>query len=211
MTDDFGPEPHHLQEQVVDTIEEVKEELVTTQKEHRQERALLNQIGLSTGLLSGLAAIAAMQAGYLANEGMLAQLRSTDQWALYQAQSTKRHLNESTATLLSVLQKPVPTPINDEINKLKQEQQVSSTVARQLENEAHTDLRRHEAFARSVAALQIGISLGAIAALLRKRTLWYLGLGVGAVGVSLMVLGFLPASHEPSIVGVGTDAIEKSQ
>jgi hypothetical protein len=211
MTDDFGPEPHHLQEQVVETIEEVKEELDTSQKQRNQERMLLNQIGLSTGLLSALAAIAAMQAGYLANESMLAQIRATDQWALYQARSTKRHLDQSTVALLSAWQKPVPATLTAEITKLNQEQQASSTAARQLENEARTNLHRHEAFAHSVAALQIGISLGAIAALLRKRTLWYLGLGIGAVGVSLMILGVISPSHEPSTSGPGTDLIEKSQ
>ena len=189
MTDDFGPEPHHLHEQVVEAIEEVKEEVDTEQKQRKQERRLLNQIGLSTGLLSALAAIAAMQAGYLANEGMLAQIRATDQWAFYQSRSTKRHLDESTIALLSALQKPVPATLTAEITKLEREQQTSSAAAHQLENEARRDLSRHEAFAHSVAALQIGISLGAISALLRKRNLWYLGLGLGAVGASLMLWG----------------------
>ena len=42
-------------------------------------RLWLNQVGLSTGILSALAAIAAMQAGYLANKGTLAQIHANDQ------------------------------------------------------------------------------------------------------------------------------------
>lgn len=87
------------------------------------------------------------------------------------------------------LQKPVPATLTAEITKLEREQQTSSAAARQLEDEARTDLSRYEAFAHSVAALQIGISLGAISALLRKRNLWYLGLGLGAVGASLTIWG----------------------
>lgn len=195
MTDDFGPEPHELQEQVTDVLQDVKKELSEQQTRESQDRRWINQIGLSTGILSALAAIAAMQAGYLANEGMLAQIHANDQWALYQARSTKRHLDESTVAILQALQKPVSPAVAAEIAKLSQQQQASQNQASKLEAEAGMNLQRHEAFAHSVAALQIGISLGAVAALLRRRLVWYLGLGIATVGVGFMIWGAYPPVH----------------
>jgi len=195
MSDDIGPEPHELEEQVTDTLQDVKKELSEEQAKESQNRLWLNQIGLSTGILSALAAIAAMQAGFLANEGTLAQINANDQWSLYQARATKRHLDESTVSILQALQKPVPPAITAEIAKLERQQQDSQIEARKLETEAYVDLRRHESFARSVAALQIGISLGAVAALLRQKRVWYLGLGIAAVGVGFIIWGTFPGVH----------------
>ncbi len=193
MTDDFGPEPHETVEQAADTLKDVKEELLEERAKESQNRRWINQIGLSTGILSALAAITSMQAGYLANEGMLAQIRATDQWALYQARGTKRHLDESTVAILQALQKPVSPAVTAEIAKLKQGQDDSQAEAHKLETEASVNLQQHESFAHSVAALQIGISLGAVAALLRQRRVWYLGLGIAAVGVGFMIWGAYPS------------------
>ena len=200
MSEEIGIEPQELQSQVMEAVEDVKEELAKEEVLEQQTRQWFNLIGLSTGILSALAAIASMQAGGLSNEGMLAQINATDKWALYQAQSTKRHLNESTVTVLESLQKPIPVSLTAGITKLRQEQKATQSEAQKLEAESRENLRRHELFAKSVAALQVGISMGAVAALLRKRVVWYLGLGMGAIGISLMVVGTLPGnpSYLPS-------------
>ena len=127
---------------------------------------------------------------------MLAQIRANDEWALYQARSTKRHLDETTIVVLKALEKPVSPSVTAEIAKLKQQQQDNQIEARKLESESGENLQRHEMFARSVAALQIGISLGAVGALLRQRRVWYLGLGIAAIGLGFMLWGVLPM-HEP--------------
>ena len=205
--EEIGPEPQELQQQVMDAVEDVKEELAKEKAAESQTRQWFNLIGLSTGILSALAAIASMQAGGLSNEGMLAQINATDKWALYQAQSTKRHLDESTITVLQSLQKPIPAPLTGEIAKLKQAQKVTQLEAKKLEAESRENLRRHELFAKSVAALQVGISLGAVAALLRKRAVWYLGLGMGAIGITLIIIATLPGSQsELSVPAVRSES-----
>lgn len=192
MTEDIGPEPHELHEQVTEQIEEVSEELAQDRAEKERDRQWLNSIGLSTGILSAVAAIAAMQAGYLANEGTLTQIRAADEWAFYQAQSTKRHLAESNVLLLQSLQRPIPATLNSQIQTLKQKQTKIQTEARKLQQESAIDLHRHEFFARSVTALQIAISLGAVAVLLRKRAVWYFSLSLALVGIGFTIAGSLP-------------------
>jgi len=198
MEENLGREPHEMQEDTIEALHEIKEELAEEKAEQRQERQSLNLIGLSTAILSTLAAIAAMQGGYFANEGMLAQIKSSNQWSLFQAKSTKRHIEESTVTLLQSFQKPVPEKTTNELDKLNREQQEIQEEAQKLQIEAAEDLQRHELFARSVAALQVGISMGAIAALTRKRMVWYVGLGIATIGIGFMVAGTLP-SHAIAI------------
>jgi len=127
--------------------------------------------------------------------------RTSDRWSQYQAKSTKRHIEESNITLLQALLKPVPTKTTSEIKKLNKEQQEIQKEARQLQVESEQDLQRHELFARSVAALQVGISMGAIAALTRKQIVWYVCLGISAIIVPIGYaneIGFAIAGTLPS-------------
>jgi len=195
MEEDLGREPHEMQEDTAEALKEMKGELAKEQSEQSQQRKSLNFIGLSTGILSTLAAIAAMQGGYFANEGMLAQIQASDLWSQYQAESGKRHTEEANVTLLQAFGKPVPVKTTTEIDKLRREQPELQRAARQLQAKSEQDLQRHELFARSVAALQVGISMGAISALTRKRWVWYVGLGIAAIGFGFMVAGTFPSQE----------------
>lgn len=195
MSEELGPEPQDLQDQVMDSLAEVREDFAKEKAQEQQNRQWFNLIGLSTGILSGLAAVAAMQSGSLANEAMLTQIHATDQWAFYQAKSTKRHLDESTVIVLQSLQKPIPPQLSGEIGKLRKEQNGIQAEAQKLQAESQQDLSRHELLARSVTALQVGISLGAVAALLRRRSIWYLGLGIAAIGICFIIAGAIPGEQ----------------
>jgi len=199
MPEELGPEAHELQEQVHKALEDFEESKLERSEEREQEkkdRQFFNWIGLSTGIISTLAAIAAMQGGYLANEATLAQMKANDQWGLFQAKSTKRHIEQSTAIVLETLQKPIPPKVKAEIVKLRQEQEKSKAEAEKLQAESEENLHRHHLFARSVAALQVSISLSAISVLLRRRIMWYLGLGIALIGVSSMIAGAFPSAEQ---------------
>jgi Domain of unknown function (DUF4337) len=203
MEEDLGREPAEMQDDTLEALKDMKEKLSEQKAEQLQESQSLNLIGLSTAIFSTLAAIAAMQGGYFANEGMLAQIKSSDSWSQYQSKSTKRHIEESNLTLLQALQKPVPAKTTTEIEKLNREQQELQTEAQKLQVEAEQDLAHHELFARSVAALQVGISMGAIAALTRKQIVWYVGLGISAIGIGFMIAGTLPSQEKTTAASSG--------
>ena len=61
MEEDLGREPHEMHEDTVEAIDRMQEQLVQEKSDRQQQRNSLNFIGLSTGILSTLAAIAAMQ------------------------------------------------------------------------------------------------------------------------------------------------------
>ena len=52
-------------------------------------------------------------------------------------------------------------------------------------------MEHHHRFAIAVTLLQIAIALSAIAALTRRRPLWFLGMGVSAVGLFMFARGFM--------------------
>jgi FtsZ-binding cell division protein ZapB len=193
---ELGPETREMFEQVTEAVHEVKEELEGEKAghkkaDHKKEHAWLNLIGLSTGILAAMAAIAAMQAGHLANEAMLTQVQAANQWNYFQSKSTKRHVAQSTVTILETLNQKVPAKTISDIDKLQTEQKEIKDKAEELENESHVFLEQHVTFSRGVTALQISISLGAVAVLLRRKEVWFSSLGLAAVGVFFTGSGFL--------------------
>ncbi len=209
MEEDLGREPVEMQDDTLEALTDIKEQLAEEKAEEKKEQNSLNLIGLSTAILSTLAAIAAMQGGYYANEGMLAQIKSSDSWSQYQAKSTKKHIESANVTLLKALQKPIPPETTGAIAKLSSEQKEIQTEAQKLQVEAKEDLEHHELFARSVAALQVGISMGAISALTRKKLVWYIGLGISAIGIGFMVAGTIPSQEPAAINPAKADTIVK--
>jgi hypothetical protein len=61
--------------------------------------------------------------------------------------------------------------------------------ARDLERESDHKAHRHHQFASSVALIQVAISLSAVAALTRMKSVWWLSLAVGVAGIIFFILG----------------------
>src|ERR1700675_3651141 len=75
--------------------------------EHTREKWVLG-VALSSALLAGFAAVASLMAGHHANEAMILQIESADQWSYYEAKSIKEAQLKSKADILNALGKPVP-------------------------------------------------------------------------------------------------------
>lgn len=191
MEIEVGEQMQHLQEQVHEVVEELHKE----HEKQAHESYWINEVAISTGIFAGLAAIAAMHGNFLAEEGTIAQIEATDQLVLYQAQSTKADVDQSTSAILQSLGKPVPSSIAKQVDQLEQQKKNIRDQAINKRAEARVSLKRHEFYAYSVTALQVAISLASVSALLKRRTLWYISLGCAVVGVSLMAFGSSPAVH----------------
>src|SRR6266852_426593 len=163
---------------------------------------LLRNIALTTALLAAFGALAALRAGGTVNEALVLkteagrlQAEASDQWAYYQAKGIKANVEEVARTAWIAAGK-APTPnIEQTIHRYAAEQKDIERAAREKERErdeksqeADQLLARRHRFASSVALLQVGIALGAVAALTRQRVIW-LGSGIlGLLGVGLFVL-----------------------
>ena len=73
--------------------------------EHSRQRWTLG-VALSSALLAGFAAVASLMAGHEANEAMLSQISSANQWNYYQAKGIKEAQLTSKADILERLASP---------------------------------------------------------------------------------------------------------
>jgi hypothetical protein len=194
-----GIETQELKENLEEAAEKAEE------KREEPRASWLTWLSLSTAILAVLAAIASLESGDHANEAIvlktdatLTQSAADDAWAFYQAKSVKEDMYRALGPLA-----PRPevaaewTKQASEENAQKAEKKaeaeklVAEVKAADIESRQHLAL--HHRFAKSVTIFQVAIALAAIAALARRKALWWVSLGVGLLGAVLLVLGFLPA------------------
>lgn len=160
---------------------------------------LLRAIALTTALFAACAAIASLLAGGTVNEALALkteatqlQAQASDQWAYYQAKGIKVAVFEAQKGVLASVDKAVPSETDNNIMRYKTEQAVAKRNAEELERERQRKgeeadhlIHRHHYFAYAVALLQVGIALGAVAALTRKRLAWIGSSVLGLMGAGI--------------------------
>ena len=179
-------------------------ESIVDEMEHKSGN-LLRSIALSTALFAALAAIVALQAGstvnealVLKNEATIQQAKASDSWTYYQAKGLKAAMARSAREPWLAQDKTPPASLADEEAHYLAEQRELKLKAVEFEHErdeksAEADhmLHQHDRLAESVAFLQVGIALGAVAALTHKRLAWWASLALGLIGGLLFAYAFI--------------------
>lgn len=164
-------------------------------------------LAVSTAMLAVLAAVASLQSGAYSNDailakndGVLQQAKASDAWSYYQAKGTRATVVATQAEVLSESNPGAATRMREEAARYRSEQKEIQDKAVELEHKVKEDderaealLERHHQFARAVTFSQISIALAAIAALMRKKWLWFMGLASGGAGIVFMARGFFGA------------------
>jgi hypothetical protein len=187
-------------------IEELQREHSAQPTDPQQER-WLRLISLSTAMLAVMAAVASLQSSALVNESLLEQIKAaqlqaqaSDQWGYFQAKGIKASIAAQTAELLAA--NPSQADLADKHQKTgeryRQEQVELEAKAREIEKQRDEKERisqglmhRHHPFAYCVTFTQIAIALSAIAALTRRRPVWYASIIVGLAGVFFLIRGIV--------------------
>lgn len=171
----------------------------------RESGDLLRIIALSTALFAALAAIVSLQAGSTVNEALMRkteaavlQAKASDAWSYYQARGIKATIARSALQpWITAGKRPPPALASDE-DRNRQAQRDIKRRAESFEHardeksaEADKLLQEHHHFAESVALLQVGIALGAVAALTRKRAAWWTSLALGLAGTIMFAFALV--------------------
>jgi len=188
-------------------VDKLGEDTHEKAKEEHHRAPWLQWLALSTALFAVLAAIASLKSGQLANESLLRmneatlkQSQASDQWSYYQAKGIKELSRESEVDLLTAEHAAADAiaKARGEADRYKSEQDEILKEAQKLEQEqkdfveeSRHDLERHERFAYAVTMLQVAIGLAAIAALIERRSIWYIALLGGVIGVGLLLYSVL--------------------
>jgi hypothetical protein len=180
--------------------------------EHGGGPTWITALSLSTALIAALAAVSSLYSGSLANDSLvlkndavLYQAKASDQWAFYQAKRIKEHIYATQAELMppekAEAAKKSAEREHEESKKIDAEaRELEKTVAERNEQSEHA-LHLHHLFARAVTIFQVAIALAAIAALTKKKPMWWVSLLGGFIGVVFAARGFI-AEH-PQVGGIG--------
>jgi len=158
----------------------------------RERDGLAQKVALMTAILSTVGALINYQSGnaqteamFLKNESILKQAQASDQWAYYQAKSTKAHIAGVAAALAAE-----PAQRQRFVDERDKEDRARIGVqrtaeklqeeSRRLAAESDAKLRPHERLALALSCVQIAVALAAITVLTRRRWLLW-GVGIAAV------------------------------
>ena len=191
-----GPEPHEWVEKAAE--------------EHHHSHAHVSDArghemtvsAVTAAVLAVLAAIGSLLSGHAVNQAILEQTRATDQWAIYQAKSTKSHVYQVGGEIINALSVTQSTTASDshgpslrhfqeESERYDREKEEVKKEAERLEAESQHEFHKHHQFALGIACFQVGIILASVSILVRIRAIYYLSLVAGAAGLIWTVLGLL--------------------
>jgi hypothetical protein len=170
-------------------LEQSQEEIVH-HAGHATEKWILG-VALTAALLAVFAAITSLLAEHHANEALLDQIRSSDEWNFYQAKSIKANLFATKIDLFQAMGKAVDEITLRKVDKYRKGQETVKEEAEQKERASEAHLRRHTILSGSVTLCQIGIAVGAISVLTKRKSFWAGSLGFGFVGMVLFVAGLI--------------------
>jgi hypothetical protein len=173
----------------------------------------LNYLALTTVILAVCATLSTFKGGGFSTRSVLSQSHAANQWAYYQAKSIKGYLyelqKEKLELELKAMGSKVPKSALEEYEKkiefysknIKRYDEEKAQIQKDARNfeAVRDDSQKHaQIFGVAVIFLQIAILLSSIAALMKKKILWMVGLIVGFCGVIYFINGFflfLPVSY----------------
>jgi Flp pilus assembly protein TadB len=156
---------------------------------HAAEEKWILGVALTAALLAVLAAVTALLAEHHANEAMLEQIRSSDQWNYYQAKGIKASQLASKVDLLTALGKPIDPKDRDKLKQYREDQQKIMEDAHEDERASDAHLKRHTFLSYGVTLFQVGIAVGAISVLTKLKRFWYVSMLFGLGGAAMLAWG----------------------
>ena len=148
-------------------------------------------IALTALFLAICETFSSLKAGAFASKGILAQNQASDGWAHYQAKSLKQNTYQVQLDELELRTETADTEkfatlkkkYQERIDRYEAEQKEISAEAKEKEAQRDHFLELNRSFAGAVTLLQIAILLVSLAALVKQRPFWYIGMVIGVFGV----------------------------
>jgi hypothetical protein len=165
----------------------------------------LNYLALTTVILAVCATLSTFKGGGFSTRSVMSQTQASDQWAYFQSKSIKSYIYEMQKDKLQLelkaADKMPPRVVAEYVKKIDEyEKKTNKYEAEKNEIQAEAkrfeqvrnDAQKHsQIFGIAVIYLQIAILLSSIAALIKKKLVWLLGVSIGLVGIVYFLNGFL--------------------
>ena len=154
---------------------------------HQDTNRLMMAGALISAILAVFAAISALKAGHFANEAMILQIQSSDQWSFYQAKGIKASITELKISTEANTERR--DQFSEKLVKYKEEQEEIKKEAEIKHHESEELLKRHEKLAMAVTFFQIAIAMTAISVLTKKTPFLFISGGLGVMGILGLIQG----------------------
>jgi len=165
----------------------------------------LNYLALTTVILAVCATLSTLKGGGFSTRSVMSQAQASDQWSYYQAKSIKGYIYDLQKEKLEMELKSFRSGVShavvaeyekkidsygQKVKKYDEEKEELKRKAEDLEKQRDDAQKHSSAFGLAAMFLQIAILLSSIAALMRQRLFWLLGLAVGCIGLVSFLDGF---------------------
>lgn len=164
-------------------------------------RGFNNRLAVMTAIMATVGAVLSYEASVtlgeaiiFKNEASIKKTEASDQWNFYQAKSNKQNLAELAAKLTTGKDhddsKNDIARYNSEKAEIKKKAEDLEKLSHEADEHSEQYMYSHHRWATGTTALQIAISLAAIALLTRRKWLQYASLTCAAVGVVFGVIAW---------------------
>lgn len=163
---------------------------------------LAQKVAIFTAIISSFAAVISYhsssqqnEAFLLKNDAVIKQAQASDQWAYYQAKSSKGHLMELASALLpsdkaKYYQQQLQR-YNEEKDQIKTQALNLESASQSANNQSDVLMSTHHQESQGMLLLQIAISLASVTALTKKRWLFILASLAAVGGIIFSFLAWL--------------------
>ena len=164
-------------------------------------------LAITTVVFAVCATLSTFKGGGFSTKSLMNQSKASDQWAFFQAKSTKSYLFELQKERMELDMNILPKTKDASVTaakfqgkidaydaKIKQYEKDKEDIKKKAEDfeKGINIFKEHSSlFGMAVIFLQVAILLSSIAALMKRRPIWLLSLAVGVVGIFYLIDGFL--------------------
>ena len=164
----------------------------------------LNYLALTTVIFAVCATLSTLKGGGFSTRSVMSQSQASDQWSYYQSKSIKGYVYElqrekfemdlktnkgMSRSLADDYEKRIAA-YKEKIDRYEKEKEEIKKKAEDLEKRRDDAQIHSGAFGLAAMFLQIAILLSSIAALMKKKLFWFIGMGAGAFGLVYFFNGF---------------------
>ncbi len=162
----------------------------------------LNYLALTTVIFAVCATLSTLKGGGFSTRSVMSQAQASDQWSYYQAKSIKGYIYDLQREKLELelkaqkagaargeYEKRVAS-YKEKTERYETEKEEIKHKAEELEKRRDDAQRHSGAFGLAAMFLQIAILLSSIAALMKQKYFWFLGMAGGCLGLVYFFNGF---------------------
>ncbi|HUL00999.1 MAG TPA: DUF4337 domain-containing protein [Nitrospirota bacterium] len=165
----------------------------------------LSYLALTTVVFAVCATLSTLKGAGYSTKSVMAQAQASDQWAYYQAKSIKGYVYDlqkekfqmdqkvqkaELSTTVAMEYKKKIEGYSEKVKKYDDEKAEIMKKAQELEALRDDTQKHSSAFGMAAMFLQIAILLSSIAALMKQKYFWYLGMISGSIGLVYFINGF---------------------